>query len=98
MSKEKLQGIFRCSKCQFDTDATNSPAEQEDEWYGHLRNNDHEYSYSKPCQNCGKKTTGKVKSKVPQPTADVKAPKSIIVFCDNDSKCRNEYLKNLGVK
>jgi len=89
------QGIFCCGVCKFDTDSTKPPGEQEDEWYQHLRDVEHEYTYSKPCQNCGKKAAGKAKGKVPQPTPEVKNPRSMIVYCND--KCKKEYLKKLGV-
>ncbi len=89
------QGIFRCSPHDFESTAKKSPADQEDENYQHLRDEEHEVTYSKPCQNCTKKTSGKTKGKVPQPTPDVKNPKSIIVFCS--AKCKKEYLAKLGV-
>lgn len=89
------QGIFRCGTHQFETDAKNNPSDQEDEWYQHLRDEEHEVTYSKPCQNCSKKTSGKTKAKVPQPTPDVKNPRSPIVFCS--AKCKKEYLAKLGV-
>lgn len=89
------QGLFRCGPHEFDTKSTASPSEQEDEWYQHLRDEEHEATYSKPCQNCGKKASGKAKVKVPQPTADVKNPRAPIVFCDDT--CRTDYLKKLGV-
>lgn len=90
------EGIFRCGPHEFSTDSTKPIPEQQDEWYQHLRDEEHEVTYSKPCQNCGKKAAGKTTGKVPQPTADVKNPQSIIVFCDD--KCRKDYLEKLGVQ
>jgi len=89
------QGIFVCGVHDFSTSHGKDPGIQEEEWYQHLRDVEHEYSYSKPCQNCSKKTAGKVKGKVPQPTPEVKNPRSIIVYCSNE--CKKEYLKKLGV-
>lgn len=91
---DKIEGPFR-DACPFATDGTKPIPEQEDEWYQHLRDVEHETRYSKPCQNCSKKTEGTVKAKVPQPTPEVKNPRSIIVYCSD--KCKKEYLKKLGV-
>ena len=86
---------FVCSPCNYHPDGSKPLSEQENEWYQHQRDVEHEITYSKPCQNCGKKCSGTAKCKVPQPTPDVKNPRSPIVFCDD--KCRKEYLDNLGV-
>jgi len=92
--KTTIEGPFR-DACPYASDGTKSISDQEDEWYQHLRDVAHMTRYSKPCQNCGKKCQGEAKGKVPQPTADIKNPKSIIVFCDD--KCRKDYMNKLGV-
>ena len=89
------EGMFPCAKHQWSTDDSKTPAEQEDELYQHNRDFEHEIRYSKKCQNCGKKCTGTINAKVPQPTPEVPNPRSPIVFCND--KCRNEFLKGLGV-
>lgn len=91
-------GVFRCGPHNFDTDAEKKLPEQEEQWYQHLRDEEHKTRYSKACENCGKQGTGEITAKVPQPTPDHKNPRSPIVFCDNDNKCKNEYLEKLGVK
>lgn len=92
-----MDGPFRCAPHEFASDGSNEISEQEDEWYQHLRDEGHTYRVSKPCQNCQKNViSDKAKGKVPQPTPDVKNPRSIIVYCND--KCRDEYLEKLGVK
>lgn len=92
------EGVFVCSKHKFSSDPKKPLPEQEEQIYQHYRDVEHEYRVSKPCQNCTKKVVGMRTGKVPQPTPDVKNPRSIIVFCDNNNKCQNEYLAKLGVK
>ena len=93
---EQVRSPFVCSVHDYSPDGSEPLGKQEDEWYQHLRDEEHEYSISKPCQNCAKKVHhDKVTAKVPQPTPDVKNPRSIIVFCDEN--CQTEYLKKLGV-
>ncbi len=94
----KTEGMFPCAVHKWSTNDSKTVKEQENELYQHNRDFEHEHTYSKPCQNCGKKTSGKITAKVPQPTADMKNPRSPIVFCNNDNKCRDEYLKGMGVK
>jgi len=89
------EGTFVCSVHEYSTTASKPVPIQEDELYQHYRDVEHEWTYSKPCQNCTKKTAGKTKGKVPQPTPEVKNPRSIIVFCS--AKCRTDYVKKLGV-
>lgn len=92
------EGVFPCAVHKFSTDDSKPVDEQEDAWYQHLRDFEHTYSMTKKCENCGKKSHhNAVKAKVPQPTGEIKNPRSVIVFCDNNDKCRNEYLKKLGV-
>ena len=92
-------GMHSCAKHKYSTDATKSIPEQEDEWYQHLRDEEHEYKHTGKCENCGKRVHYEsITAKVPQPTPLRKNPRAIIVFCDNSDKCRNEYLKKLGVK
>lgn len=91
------EGMFPCAVHKYSTDDSKIVEEQEEEWYQHLRDEEHTYSITKPCQNCGKKSHHDViTAKVPQPTAEIKNPRSIIVFCDNDDKCKKEYLVKLG--
>jgi hypothetical protein len=93
---EQPQSPFRCSVHDYSPDGSKPLGEQEDEYYQHLRDEEHTYSVSKPCQNCSKNVTkSAVTGKVPQPTPDVKNPRSVIVFCNDD--CQKEYLKKLGV-
>jgi len=94
---EEPQSPFICSVHEFDNDITLPLPEQEEALYQHYRDESHKWRVSKPCQNCTKKVTGEdIEGKVPQPTPDVKNPRSIIVFCDDD--CKKEYLTKLGVK
>jgi len=87
---------FVCSVHKYHPDGSKPLGEQEDAWYQHQRDESHKgIHYSKPCQNCQKKCAGVAEGKVPQPTPDVKNPRSIIVFCND--KCRKEYLAKLGV-
>lgn len=103
--KEKVEpphGIFRCGPCDWSSDLKKTPAEQEEQLYQHNRDVEHEgIRYSKRCQNCRKKLTGIVKGKVPQPYVNEEGkkvfPRSIIVFCKNNDKCKKEYLKKIGV-
>ena len=91
-----MDGPFRCAPHDFATEGSKDISEQEDEWYQHLRDEQHTYRVSKPCQNCQKKVSKEgVKGKVPQPTPDVKNPRSVIAYCNE--KCKKEYLEKLGV-
>ena len=95
MSDQVPMSPFVCSVHKYHPDGSKPLGEQEDAWYQHLRDEEHECTYSKPCQNCAKKCEGKTTAKVPQPTPDVKNPRSITVFCSKE--CKTEYLANLGV-
>ena len=86
---------FICSVHDFSPDGSKPLGDQEDDWYQHLRDEEHTVRFSKPCQNCSKKVEGEITAKVPQPTPDVKNPRSPIVFCDD--KCKKEYMEKLGV-
>lgn len=94
-------GMHSCASHKFSTDGTKSVADQEDEWYQHLRDEEHEYTFSQRCQNCRKRRSGKMKGKVPQPYVNPEGktifPKAMLIFCDNADKCKNEYLKKIGV-
>ena len=87
---------FVCGVHDYSPDGSKELAEQEDDYYQHLRDEEHTYRMTKPCQNCGKKSEHEsTTAKVPQPTPDVKNPRSVIVFCDDD--CKKEYMEKLGV-
>jgi len=90
-------GIHGCAKHEFTTNGDDELPDQEEEWYQHLRDEEHTYRINKPCQNCGLKSEHEsITAKVPQPTPDVKNPRSVIVFCDNDT-CKKEYLEKMGI-
>ncbi len=93
---DKVPGMHTCASHKYSTDHSGSIEVQEDEWYQHLRDESHTYRMTKRCQNCNKKKFHEsVTGKVPQPTTEVKNPRSIIVYCND--KCKKEYLSKLGV-
>ena len=93
--------MHSCASHKYSTASATSPEAQEDEWYQHLRDFEHEYIFSQRCQNCRKKRAGKMKGKVPQPYVNAEgvkiSPKCMVVFCDNADQCKNQYKVKLGV-
>ena len=92
----ELKSPFVCGKHDFKNDTNLSLKEQEEALYQHFRDVEHETNVSKPCQQCGKKVQKTVVAKVPQPTAEIKNPRSPIVFCDEN--CSKAYLSAMGVE
>ena len=87
-----VDGPFSCAPHKFATDGTKDIADQEDDWYQHLRDEVHDYRLNGKCENCGKKVHyDSIKLKVP---VKRKAP---FMFCDNADKCRKEYLAKMGM-
>ena len=98
---DKIPGMFPCAPHKYSTDGSKSASVQEDEWYQHLRDFEHEYTFSQRCPNCRKKRAGKMKGKVPQPYVNLEgvkvSPRCMVIFCDNNDQCKNQYKAKLGV-